>query len=258
MTAPPAKPHLALIHGWGLGRAAWQPIHEPLSAHYTLHLIDLPGYGEAPPDPRGFTDTARRIVEDLPVGVTLCGWSLGAMLALEAANQCPERVGGLILVGATPSFVQRRDWPHGQPTTLLGLFIAALRANPRETLQRFIALLNQGDAQARANTRAQQQSLPADDLPDGDSLLQGLEWLRKTELRPMIATVSIPTLLIHGENDPLMPLPAAQWLAEHLPEAQLEVFKGAAHAPFLSDPERFAELLIDTCHALPAHQATRP
>ena len=51
MTAPPAKPHLALIHGWGLGRAAWQPILKPLSAHYTLHLIDLPGYGEAPPDP---------------------------------------------------------------------------------------------------------------------------------------------------------------------------------------------------------------
>ena len=258
MTTPPTKPHLALIHGWGLGRAAWQPVTERLSAHYTLHIVDLPGYGAAQPDARSFVDTARRIVDELPVGTTLCGWSLGAMLALEAAHQCPERIPALILVGATPSFVQRQDWPHAQAPTMLSLFTAAVRSNPRDTLQRFIALLNQGDTQARANTRAQQQSLPAVDLPDSDSLLQGLDWLRKSELRPWVPAVSIPTLLIHGEHDPLMPLAAAEWLAEHLPEAQLEIFKGAAHAPFLSDPERFAELLIDTCHALPAHQATRP
>ena len=251
------KPHLALIHGWGLGRAAWQPVIGPLSAHYELHLVDLPGYGEAPPDTRGFAEIARSIAERLPRGSILCGWSLGAMLALEAAHQCAERIAALILVGATPCFVQRKDWPHGQPETLLGMFTAALRSNPRDTLQRFVALLNQGDTQARTNTRKQQQSLPVENLPDNDSLLQGLEWLRKTELHARAATVSIPTLLIHGEHDPLMPLSAAQWLAEHLPEAQLEVFKAAAHAPFLSDPERFAELLIDTCHALPAHQATR-
>ena len=258
MNVPHSKPDLALIHGWGLGRAAWKPVAERLSAHYVLHIVDLPGYGEAPPDTGDFGATARRIAEELPVGTILCGWSLGAMLVLEAARQCPERFSGLILVGATPCFVQGTDWPHGQPPTLLTLFTAAVRSNPRDTLQRFVALLNQGDAQARANTRKQQQSLPDDELPDVGSLIQGLEWLRKTELRPHVATVSIPTLLIHGENDPLMPLPAAQWLAERLPEAQLEVFKGAAHAPFLSDPERFSELLIDTCYALPAHQATRP
>ena len=64
--------------------------------------------------------------------------------------------------------------------------------------------------------------------------------------------------LIHGESDPLMPLSAARWLADHLPQARLEVFHGAAHAPFLNSPERFAELLIEYCHAAPAHQATRP
>jgi pimeloyl-[acyl-carrier protein] methyl ester esterase len=50
-------------------------------------------------------------------------------------------------------------------------------------------------------------------------------------------------LLVHGEHDPLMPLAAAQWLAGHMPNARIEVFPGAAHAPFLSQPERFAELL---------------
>ena len=258
MTQATAKPCLALIHGWGLGRAAWQPVLPVLSAHCEVHLVDLPGYGEAAADAESFEDTAAHIVDRLPVGTILCGWSLGALLALEAASRKPARIGGLVLVGATPSFVQRDDWPHAQPATLLDGFTAAVRKRPADTLQRFVALLNQGDAHARANTRAQQQALAAAPTPDGESLIRGLDWLRKTDLRPLIPTVSIPTLLIHGENDPLMPLPAAQWLAEHLPEAQLEVFKGAAHAPFLSDPERFSELLIDTCYALPAHQATRP
>ena len=41
------KPQLALIHGWGLGSAVWQPVVEPLSRHYRVHLVDLPGYGYA-------------------------------------------------------------------------------------------------------------------------------------------------------------------------------------------------------------------
>jgi pimeloyl-ACP methyl ester carboxylesterase len=43
----------------------------------------------------------------------------------------------------------------------------------------------------------------------------------------------------------LMPLPAAQWLKEQLPHAHLERFAGAAHAPFLNDPKRFAKLIGD-------------
>ena len=258
MMQPLDSPSLALIHGWGLGRAAWQPIVTAVSACCNVHHVDLPGYGDTAPDPSHFEDTARRIVNNLPAGTILCGWSLGALLALEAASQRPERIGGLALVGASPSFVQHDDWPHAQLPTLLDGFAAAVRNHPAQTLQRFVALLNQGDARARTNTRAQQQALTAHPTPDTDSLIQGLDWLRKTELRQKVATITIPTLLIHGENDPLMPLSAARWLADHLPQARLEVFHGAAHAPFLNSPERFAELLIEYCHAAPAHQATRP
>ena len=258
MMPPLDLPPLALIHGWGLGRAAWQPIVTAASACCDVHQVNLPGYGDAAPDPRSFEDTARRIVNNLPAGTILCGWSLGALLALEAASQRPERIGGLALVGASPSFVQHDDWPHAQLPTLLDGFAAAVRNHPAQTLQRFVALLNQGDTRARANTRAQQQALAESPTPDTDSLIQGLDWLRKTELRQKVATITIPTLLIHGESDPLMPLSAARWLADHLPQARLEVFHGAAHAPFLNSPERFAELLIEYCHAAPAHQATRP
>ncbi len=86
-------------------------------------------------------------------------------------------------------------------------------------------------------------------LPSTETLLTGLGWLRDIDLRNIVARITCPVLLIHGENDPLMPLAAAHWLAAQLPQATLDVFPGAAHAPFLNDPERFARRIGAFLHA---------
>lgn len=257
MSHAASRPAIALIHGWGIGKAAWQPLSQALTPHFDIHLVELPGYGAEPANPGAFDDAARRMVEALPAGVTLCGWSLGGMLALQATLLAPERVGGLILIGSTPSFTQRADWPHAQPATLLDAFIAAVAENPSSTLQRFIALLNQGDVQAKTASRTLLQALKAEPLPDADSLVQGLGWLRDIDLRQPLAALTLPTLLIHGEQDPLMPLAAAQWLHAALKNSQLEIVPGAAHAPFINTPEGIAKLIGDYCHASALHQATR-
>lgn len=193
--------------------------------------------------------TAEVLAQALPEGCVVCGWSLGGMLAMQTAALAPKRFKALILVGSTPRFTQGDAWPHAQPPGLLALFSAAVADNPADVLQRFINLLNQGDKNARSISRAMIQQLLAGPLPDTPTLLAGLEWLRDTDLRPLLPRIVTPTLLIHGERDPLMPLPAAQWLAQHLPEAQLEIITGAAHAPFLNDPEAFARHLGAFCHA---------
>ena len=196
-----------------------------------------------------FFQTAQALAAALPENCLLCGWSLGAMLALQAAGLAPQRIRKLILVGATPSFTQRADWSHAQPPALLETFSDALAGDAATTLKRFITLFNQGDTQARLVGRSLVTQLLATPLPVTASLLTGLDWLREVDLRQQIASIDVPTQLIHGENDPLMPLAAAQWLAKTLPRAQLEVFSGAAHAPFLNDPDRFATLLGDNFHA---------
>jgi pimeloyl-ACP methyl ester esterase len=261
MTDVVPKPALALIHGWGIGKAVWQPLSEALAPYCELHLVDLPGYGSAPPSPASFEHTAHEMVDALPEGVTLCGWSLGGMLALQAALLAPQRIDGLILIGSSPSFTQRADWLHAQPPTLLDAFTAAVSENPETTLLRFIALLNQGDAKPRAAIRALNDALSADHYPDTASLIQGLNWLRDVDLREQldsIASIATPALLIHGDKDPLMPLAAAQWLHDALPNSQLEIVPGAAHAPFINAPERIAKLIGDYCHASALNQATRP
>jgi len=274
---------LALIHGWGIGKAVWQPVIEDLAQRFRVHLLDLPGYGtphqrmdkRSWPGPGQqaheqiacgdvvinspfdaltnlsscnmptFIDTAAALADMLPKGCILCGWSLGGQLAMQAAVLRPGHFSQLVLVASTPRFTQADDWPHAQTPALLDAFETAVGEDPGTTLKRFIALLNQGDIQSRANARRLAHGLSASRLPDAATLIQGLGWLRDVDLRQQLSAIVVPTLLIHGENDPLMPLPAAQWLKDQLPNAHLERFAGAAHAPFLNDPERFAMLIGD-------------
>lgn len=244
---------LALVHGWGLGKAVWQPLSATLAQRFRVHLVTLPGYGDfepgASPNSPTFAETAQALIDRLPGGTALCGWSLGGLLALQAALLAPQHFGRLILVGATPCFAQRAGWRCAKPPALLDAFGSAVATNAADALQRFIALLNQGDASARANTRRLAKLLAPP--PDGSTLAPGLAWLREVDLRQALqaAALALPTLLIHGRRDTLMPLAAAQWLHEKLPNAQLEIFDSAAHAPFLNDPVRFAELIVDFCHA---------
>lgn len=209
---------LVLLAGWGFDSRVWQPIAERLAGDFRIDY-DL---GAAAPD------------------AVVCGWSLGAMRALQKSAMA-ER---LILVAATPCFVQAPDWACAQAPAMLDGFATAVAADPQAALRRFAALMNQGDVQARDITR-RMNGLLRERIPDAATLAAGLAELRDTDLRKSAVAVRLPTLLIHGEHDPLMPLAAAQWLVGHMPDARLEVFAGAAHAPFLAQPERFAQLVRD-------------
>ncbi len=290
MSESQTKPDLALIHGWGLGNSAWQPLLPALATHFRLHLVSLPGYDLAesrmdrtPSDEQSqkadeqatfrhtlcrtpihepsrtpsFDEAAKSLIETLPEGCIACGWSLGSMLALRAASLSPQHFKKLILIGGTPSFAQRESWPHAKPKALLDSFADAVAKAPAGTLQRFIVLLNQGDVQARLFGKKLTQQLLATDLPDTATLMSGLDWLRNVDLRDEVAAIDLPTLLLHGEHDPLMPLTAAQWLAEKLPQAQLQVIPGAAHAAFLTNPDDFAARIVAfsnaDCHAPAGH-----
>ena len=247
-----AGPDLALIHGWGLGSSVWQPLIAALSRTWRVHLVDLPGYGDSSAGSPDFTQAARDLIDALPDPVTLCGWSLGAMLAMRAAVLAPQRVAGLLLVGATASFTQRGDWSPAQTPQVLDSFSDSLKRQPEQTLQRFVALLCQGDQQARVLTRTLLACLRRQPAPAVAALGHGLDWLREVDLRPLLPTLTTRSLLIHGENDRLNPVAAAQSLSTTLPDARLEVFAGAGHAPFLTDPEHFVQLLENFCHARPA------
>lgn len=243
----PDDPDLALLHGWGLGAGVWNEAAERLGERFRVHRVSLPGYDGSEDDGGDFASTAAALAAALPAGTTLCGWSLGGILALAAAAARPGHFARLVLVGSTPKFVQAADWPCAQPPANHAVFSRAVLKAAEATLTRFVMLFNQGDDKARAVVRAL-APLVAAGLPPTPVLAKGLDWLRDVDLRAEVPGINVPTLVVHGENDPLMPLDAGKWLAANLPRARLECLAGCAHAPFLADPARFVQALTAFCH----------
>ena len=227
MTAP-----LVFIPGWCLGRGPLNVAVDALQGRF----FDLPGYADTPLI-TDFDAAADAVAASLPPGATLGGWSLGAQLALAVAARHPEKVGKLVLVAGTASFIQRDGWPHAMPPEMLAEFSAAVIADIEAMLPRFVGGFNRGDARAKAVTQELLQL--ADARPATPVLAAGLDWLRDVDLRPQLPKITAPTLLIHGANDPLMPLGAAEALAAALPNARLAAFAECAHAPFISRPDEF-------------------
>ena len=229
MTAP-----LAFLPGWCVGRGPELAAVDALKGT----ILDLPGYRDAPLI-ADFYAAADDIAARLQPHTHLCGWSLGAQMALAIAARAPEKVGKLVLIAGTVSFVQRAGWPHAMPPEMLAEFAANVAADIGAILPRFIGGFNRGDARAKEVTRILLHL--ADPLPPAATLATGLGWLRDVDLRPLAPLVTAPTLLVHGANDPLMPLPAAEALAALIPGSRLATFADCAHAPFISRPEEFLE-----------------
>lgn len=104
--------HLVLLHGWGLNAEVWRCIDEELSSHFTLHLVDLPGFGRS----RGFgalslADMAEAVLRQAPDKAIWLGWSLGGLVASQIALTHPERVQALVTVASSPCFSARDEWP---------------------------------------------------------------------------------------------------------------------------------------------------
>ncbi|MDR2678823.1 MAG: alpha/beta fold hydrolase [Zoogloeaceae bacterium] len=221
------------LPGWGLGCAPLARAFRQQDAATPWQIQALPG---SPPDvrvPENFRDAVEALLARLPEKCHLGGWSLGATLALALAARAPERVISLTLIAATPCFVARPDWRNACPSAEFRAFARKVERDGADALPAFIAGFCRGDQDAKNCCHFLEKH--AEPLPRA-ALVAGLRWLAEADLRADIPRIACPVFLLHGENDPLIPLEAARWLAQTLPRARLTRLPGKAHAPFLNTP----------------------
>ncbi len=236
---------LVFLHGWGLHGGIWDTVREALPGR-TVYTPDLPGYGATPAvHPYTAEALADALAGQLPAGCVLVGWSLGGMVALALAARHPDCLRGLVLVGGSPAFVNRDGWAHGLEVEVVEGFAAGLRENYRGTLLRFLSLQARGDEAARLVIERLRQTVFARGEPDSTALSAGLGLLREVDLRDAAVQVRRPALVVHGGQDTLCPAEAGRWLASHIPGARLALHERASHAPFLSHPAWFTDVLTE-------------
>jgi pimeloyl-[acyl-carrier protein] methyl ester esterase len=250
---------VVLVHGWGLHGGVWHDLATRLAAGHRVSVPDLPGHGRSPPVDEAFT--LERLAESLARRVAApaawIGWSLGAWVALTAARKFPETVSRLVLIGATPRFIQDRDWPHAVAADTLDGFARELETDYDGTLQRFLSLQAGTGETGRATVRRLRAAFARHSAPTVPALRAGLRLLAETDLRPQLGEINAPALVVHGGRDRLTPPGAGAYLAAHLPDARLVTIPGAGHAPFLSHPEPTWQALADFLAAPAAHRRSR-
>jgi pimeloyl-[acyl-carrier protein] methyl ester esterase len=243
-------PDVVLVHGWAQHGGIWTDVARALSADFRVTVPDLPGHGRS----RDFLPralTAEALAEEvrrvLPGPAIWIGWSLGGFVALAAAQRDPQAVTKLVLVGATPKYVQSADWPHAMPLAVLEQFALNLEQDYAATLDRFLSL-QMAAGEDRGVLRRLREELFRHGEPPTAALHEGLRLLKEEDRRAALPGIAVPTLVVHGERDRLAPVGAARFLAAQLPNAQLELVPGAGHAPFLSHTSHFLEKLKDFMH----------
>lgn len=236
--------HLVLLHGWGLNAQVWDCITPELSAHFTLHLVDLPGYGRS----QGFgalslDEMAQHVLARAPARAIWLGWSLGGLVASRIALDDPQRVQALVTVASSPCFSAREDWPGIKPDVLSG-FQQQLSEDFQRTVERFLALQTLGTESARQDARKLKSAVLALPMPPAEVLNGGLEILKTVDLRQALASQQVPFLRLYGALDGLVPRKIAALLDTAWPHSESIIVEKAAHAPFISHPRQFCEILL--------------
>lgn len=241
---------VVFVHGWGLHGGVWSDTAQRLTHAFRVTLPDLPGHGRSPMSPQPFTldDLAEALLAAAPPQAMWVGWSLGALATLAVVQRRPEAVARLVLVGATPRFVQAPDWAHGTAPQVLPGMARDLEVDFERTLLRFVNLqLGNGDAE-RAGLRRLRTELSRHGWPSTAALRAGLNILQTADLRAALPQIDVPALVIHGGRDRLAMPAAGEYLARTLPQARLHSIADAGHAPFMSHVDLFTKTVENFLH----------
>lgn len=252
-------PAVLLIHGIGDSADSWLDVIPGLAADHTVIAPDLLGHGQSD-KPRadysiaGYANAMRDLLAVLDIErVTVVGHSLGGGVAMQFAYQFPERCERICLISTggvahevTP-LLRFASAPNADLVLPL-IGTPAARLLGRATFAALEALNTNLGLDAGHLMRV------FDALPDASARLAFVRTLRAavdwkgqviTMLDRCYLTQGMPTLLIWGARDAVIPVAHAHKAHGAMPESQLEVFPDVGHFPHKDEPERFLRLFRD-------------
>jgi len=250
------RPVLLLIHGMAGSSVTWREVMPALTQRYTVVAPDLPGHGESDKPRQDYSlgahaNALRDLLAAIGIdGATVVGQSLGGGVAMQLAYQHPRHCERLVLVSSGglgqevswilraltfpgveflmpilfPSFV--RDAGNAISRSLRGLGLRAPRLE--EEWRGYVSLT---DSETRAAFLRTLRAV----VDMGGQAVSAHDRLYLSSL--------LPTLIVWGERDGIIPVAHAHEAHQAMPGSQLVLFEESGHFPHVEEPQRFIEAL---------------
>jgi pimeloyl-ACP methyl ester carboxylesterase len=241
-----------LLHGWLGSWGLWQDTMAYLGQYYRTYALDFWGFGESGRRQptfavQDFVGMVDQFMERLGIiRAPLVGHSMGGTVSLSVTLQYPERVSKVVvigspIVGSSLAFLLKLagyNWIAALVFNFmwalhLGIKIAApiISKNPR-----FYTMM--------------ERDLSRTTL---ESFFLSIASLHRTDLRPFLNQITIPTMGMYGDKDVIVHPKQWQPLQAGVPQARIERFKNAGHFIMLDEPQTFQETLKDFLDDQPLH-----
>jgi pimeloyl-ACP methyl ester carboxylesterase len=254
-------PNLVLLHGWGAFKELWWSAMLALAPNYRAFALDLPGHGESPQsNARDMLGVARLVADFCAAeglsSITLIGHSMGGNIALELTLARPDLVTRLVLVDAAidahllPAYVQ----PYASDTYgWTALRLSQAFARHFRGLGAGVPHVH-GGGWLRPWFRRSAYTASHDPV----ALRQLLRGLFANPLGPRAEQVHVPTLVVSGQFDSLVPPAHSRRIAATISGAQYVEISGALHNPMDERPLAFERSLLQFLQATDTRQMPEP
>jgi 3-oxoadipate enol-lactonase len=240
-------PPLLLIPGLGATRVIFTPLLPLLATHLRVAVYDQRGIGASAVTAGPYTTAqlaadAAAVLGGLAIDrATALGASFGGMVAQELAVGHPHRLRALVLAATGPGSEHLAQQPD--PAASAALLGKGARSPEEAYRIACTVLYSPGFQEEHPGFIEQQIRDRATRTIDPRAFKAQLAASQGHDAWDRLPSISVPTLVMHGSEDAVMPLANARLLAERIPGARLVVFDGAGHLFFHEQPERAAAIV---------------
>ena len=252
----PPEAAVVFVHGFPFQLSMWEgQIPVALDAGRRAVAPDLPGFGRSDvPAERSaysidrYADVVAALIADLGLGpVVLVGLSMGGYISLAVARRHPDVLAALVLADTRAD----PDTPEGRQGRSDQQAKVEEQGDVAPLVDGLLAKILSGSSPHHADAVATLDPMMRSTAPAG--WIGALEAMKtRRDQTDFLPTIAVPTLVIVGESDALIPLDVAEALAKAIPGARLEVVPDAGHVANLENPEVFNRAFADFLSTLPA------
>lgn len=229
---------IVVLHGWGLSKKVYEPLVEELRRnHYSVFAPDFPGFGSLAPPKRAFklddfVDFLKKFLSTHNVQKPiLIGHSFGGRVSLKFQERYPTSVTALILTG-TPGYTPVKRWK-------LKLYISLAKVG---ALLFSLPFLNK--AKDRVRLAAYYLAGARDFYRAQGVMRQTFKNIVQEPLEKSMKAVRVPTLLIWGDNDSIVPVYVAKRMKKTIPHADLTILPNQDHRVPFKEPKLFTTSVL--------------